>query len=212
MRRTEVLGPSLNKALNVQSKVFIGVSRNEQIFENYAQPNHEYFMHHGLYLEGNPYDCLKVYLRVINPDDPEREEKRSYLQTHFRIQLDSDDKLQTCLAPGVLLSDRLIRAVLLKSTSLAVFNSTKWVFAAEDELTVYNVVINSLRALEEIYDRPFTADKDLLQSTSDPVFAKIFGFKVAERELLHRVTNEYADHLIFLDAKIHNNTLIHDDL
>ena len=30
---------------------------NEQVFENYGQPNHIYFMYHGFVLESNSHDC-----------------------------------------------------------------------------------------------------------------------------------------------------------
>merc|ERR1712216_465998 len=31
----------------------------DQLFENYGQPNHLYFLHHGFSMENNPHDCLQ---------------------------------------------------------------------------------------------------------------------------------------------------------
>ena len=31
----------------------------EQVFENYGQPNHVYFLHHGFSVYPNPHDCLR---------------------------------------------------------------------------------------------------------------------------------------------------------
>merc|ERR1712194_350937 len=33
-------------------------SANEQVFENYGQPNHNYFLYHGFTVLDNPHDCL----------------------------------------------------------------------------------------------------------------------------------------------------------
>ena len=35
-------------------------AESEQVFENYGQPNHIYFMYHGFSLEGNSHDCVLV--------------------------------------------------------------------------------------------------------------------------------------------------------
>lgn len=34
--------------------------RGDQVFENYGQPNHIYFMYHGFVLPGNTHDCLHI--------------------------------------------------------------------------------------------------------------------------------------------------------
>jgi hypothetical protein len=36
----------------------------EQVFENYGQPNHIYFLHHGFALEGNTHDCLYFEMQM----------------------------------------------------------------------------------------------------------------------------------------------------
>ena len=41
----------------------------EQVWENYGQPNYNYFQHHGFVLDANTHDCATVILGV-NPMDP----------------------------------------------------------------------------------------------------------------------------------------------
>lgn len=43
--------------------------RGEQVFENYAQPNYIYFMHHGFVLEHNTHDCALFKDLAISQSD-----------------------------------------------------------------------------------------------------------------------------------------------
>mmetsp|Transcript_21116 Transcript_21116/g.44014 ORF Transcript_21116/g.44014 Transcript_21116/m.44014 type:complete len:898 (+) Transcript_21116:1-2694(+) len=57
--------------------------KGEQVFENYGQPSHIYFIYHGFVLEDNDHDCSLIEAR-ITPDDPgaagDIEELKSKLQ------------------------------------------------------------------------------------------------------------------------------------
>jgi hypothetical protein len=33
---------------------------DEQVFENYGQPNHIYFLYHGFVLSSNTHDCVQI--------------------------------------------------------------------------------------------------------------------------------------------------------
>ncbi len=44
----------------------------EQLFENYGQPNHQYFMYHGFTMANNTHDCVNV--RIGIPTDAAEEE------------------------------------------------------------------------------------------------------------------------------------------
>lgn len=45
-----------------------GAARNyakgEQLFENYGQPNHIYFVYHGFVLDSNTHDCAHIDLTI----------------------------------------------------------------------------------------------------------------------------------------------------
>ncbi len=43
----------------------------EQLFENYGQPNHIYFMYHGFVLPDNSHDCAHLELSM-SPSDRAR--------------------------------------------------------------------------------------------------------------------------------------------
>lgn len=36
----------------------------EQLFENYGQPNHQYFMYHGFTMANNTHDCVNVRIGI----------------------------------------------------------------------------------------------------------------------------------------------------
>jgi hypothetical protein len=41
----------------------------QQVFENYGQPNHIYFLYHGFSIQGNSHDCVSWILQL---DEEER--------------------------------------------------------------------------------------------------------------------------------------------
>merc|ERR1711907_635879 len=40
----------------------------DELFENYGQPNHIYFMYHGFTLEHNSYDCLQINIEMSDEE------------------------------------------------------------------------------------------------------------------------------------------------
>lgn len=38
--------------------------KGEQVVENYGQPSHTYFQHHGFFIENSVYDCVHFTLSI----------------------------------------------------------------------------------------------------------------------------------------------------
>ena len=80
--------------------------RGEQLFENYGQPNHIYFMYHGFVLPDNSHDCVhhSFFLETAEYERLVRDGLQSYLETVFGIY-NSGDVFPVCLTtplPGKL--------------------------------------------------------------------------------------------------------------
>ena len=81
------MGPQGENAITYSPWAF---KSGEQLFENYGQPNYQYFMYHGFILQSNTHDCVNVKVGVSEHDTAEvrkvsdREQPQRYCHPTFR--------------------------------------------------------------------------------------------------------------------------------
>lgn len=51
--------------------------KDEQLFENYGQPNHIYYVYHGFTLDENIHDCVHYEIH-LTPEERQRIDKDGY--------------------------------------------------------------------------------------------------------------------------------------
>eukprot|EP01016_Furgasonia_blochmanni_P010693 TRINITY_DN1457_c0_g1_i9.p1 TRINITY_DN1457_c0_g1~~TRINITY_DN1457_c0_g1_i9.p1 ORF type:complete len:394 (+),score=67.47 TRINITY_DN1457_c0_g1_i9:290-1471(+) len=179
---------------------------DEQVFENYAQPNHEYFLYHGFFLDENHHDCLLARIRAINEEDPEKTEKRKYLQKHYGIRLDSKDRIHACITPQKHMSENMLHAMIVRTTTMKNLHSND----LPDHITTYTALFHDLDSLDKKYDYPLHIDRNMLIDSLDPLMYKVLKYRIKERELLHRIMDEYLKHIHLHESK--HREVVHDDL
>jgi hypothetical protein len=81
---------------NAETKAPWSFAKNEQVFENYGQPNHIYFMYHGFILDENSHDC-SLLETSIEPDDEGSDLEISELQKQLGESGFKSYSLSLCL-------------------------------------------------------------------------------------------------------------------
>lgn len=50
------------------TRAAIPFSKGQQLFEDYGQPNHIYYLYHGFILDNNPHDCVHIHLSMTQEE------------------------------------------------------------------------------------------------------------------------------------------------
>eukprot|EP00928_Gymnodinium_smaydae_P063965 TRINITY_DN47416_c0_g1_i1.p1 TRINITY_DN47416_c0_g1~~TRINITY_DN47416_c0_g1_i1.p1 ORF type:complete len:520 (+),score=128.99 TRINITY_DN47416_c0_g1_i1:566-2125(+) len=139
--------------------------KDEQLFEEYGQPNHVYFKYHGFSLVDNSFDCVRVLLAVADG---------SSAASKLRDAGFGGNSVMACLKPGEAPSDRVMA----------------WARIAHGKRSREQVEkLLRREAKKALTGYPTTLEQDvalLSSSELEGASAAVIRFRVEEKKILQR--------------------------